>query len=125
MGRFSMKIIRGKEGSIQIVLLSTVVLWLSAAQSFGTVDVQPLNVTRGSSTVAPGASLSVSWQIRNNGSSAAASSQSQVRITSSGSSYGNSANNVGSAVATGTIAAGATINQSTTVTVPASLAPGT
>ncbi len=125
MGRFGMNIIRGKKGSIQIVLLSSIVLWLSAAQSFGTVDVQPLNVTRGSSSVAPGASLSVSWQIRNNGSSAAASSQSQVRITSSGSSYGNSANNVGSAVATGTIAAGATINQSTTVTVPASLAPGT
>ncbi|MBE0541397.1 MAG: immunoglobulin domain-containing protein [Verrucomicrobia bacterium] len=92
--------------------------------SSGTVDVQPLNVTRSPSSVAPGDSLSVSWQIRNNGSAAAASSQSQVRISSSSSTSGGPANNVGSAVSTGTIGAGATINQNRTVTVP-SLAPGT
>ncbi len=86
--------------------------------SSGTVDVQPLNVTRSLSNVAPGGSLSVSWQIHNNGSASAASSQSQVRISSSGSNSGGPANNVGSAVATGTIAAGATINQNTTVAAP-------
>ena len=99
-------------------------LLLSQHTLFATVDVQPLNVTSSPSSVAPGASLSVSWQIRNNGTTSAASSYSQVRITTSSSSYGSSANNVGSGVATGTIGAGATINQSETVTVP-SLAAGT
>ncbi|MBI4429586.1 MAG: peptidoglycan DD-metalloendopeptidase family protein [Ignavibacteriales bacterium] len=67
----------------------------------------------------------VSWQIRNNGTGSAGTSNSQVRITTSNASngYGNSTNNVGSAQATGTIGAGATINQSTTVTVPST--PGT
>ena len=85
-----------------------------------TVDVQPLNVTRGSSSVVAGGSLSVSWQIRNNGTGTAGTSNSQVRITTSNASngYGNSTNNVGSPQATGSIAAGATINQNTTVTVP-------
>ncbi len=86
--------------------------------SSGTVDVQPLNVTRTPSTVAPGGSISVSWQIRNNGSAIAASSQSQVRISSSGSNSGGGANNVGSPVATGTIAGGTTINQTRSVTAP-------
>ena len=98
-------------------------LLLSQHTLFATVDVQPLNVTPGSSSVAPGGSLYVSWQIRNNGTAAAGSSYSQVRITTSSSSYGNSANNVGGGVATGTIGAGATINQNETVTVPSS--PGT
>ncbi len=98
-------------------------LLLSQRCLFATVDVQPLSVTPGSGSVAPGGSLYVSWQIRNNGTTTAASSYSQVRITTSSSSYGNSANNVGSGVATGTIGAGATINQNETVTVPSS--PGT
>ena len=98
-------------------------LLLSQHTLFATVDVQPLNVTPGSGSVTPGGSLYVSWQIRNNGSSSAGSSYSQVRITTSSSSYGSSANNVGSGVATGTIGAGATINQNETVTVPSS--PGT
>jgi hypothetical protein len=90
-----------------------------------TVDVQPLNVTLGSSSATAGASLLVSWQIRNNGTGTASTSNSQVRITTSNAAggYGNSSNNVGSAQATGTIAAGATISQSTTVTVPST--PGT
>jgi hypothetical protein len=90
-----------------------------------TVDVQPLNVTIGSSSVTAGGSLLVSWQIRNNGTGTASTSNSQVRITTSNAAggYGNSSNNVGSAQATGTIAAGATISQSTTVTVPST--PGT
>jgi hypothetical protein len=83
-----------------------------------TVDVQPLNVTLGSSSVVPGGSLAVNWQIRNNGTGAAATSNSQVRITTSATGYGSSTNNVGSAQATGAIAAGGTVSQSATVTVP-------
>src|SRR5207237_278506 len=90
-----------------------------SVQSATTVDVQPLNVSLGSSSVAPGGSLMVSWQIRNNGTGTAGTSNSQVRITTSNASngYGNSTNNVGSAQPTGSIAAGATVSQSTTVTV--------
>ena len=84
-----------------------------------TVDVQPLNISLSSSSVQTGGSLNVNWQIRNNGTGTAATSNSQVRVTNSSSSYGSGTNNVGSAQATGNIGAGATINQSTTVTVPA------
>ena len=121
-----MKTVLAVVGRYSRIVVFGLGLLLSQHSLFATVDVQPLNVTRGSSSVAPGASLAVSWQIRNNGTASAATSQSQVRITASNASngYGNSGNNVGSAVATGTIGAGATINQNTTVTVPA-LAPGT
>ena len=88
-----------------------------------TVDVQPLNVTRSPSSVVAGGSLGISWQIRNNGTGTASSSYSQVRITTSSSSYGNSSNNVGSPQATGSIGPGATISQSTSVTAPTT--PGT
>jgi hypothetical protein len=91
--------------------------------SSGTVDVQPLDVTRNPNSVAPGASLSVSWKIRNNGTATAPTSRTQVRITTSNSSWGNGNNNVGSPLATSTISAGATIDQSTTVTAPST--PGT
>ncbi|VAW79593.1 hypothetical protein MNBD_GAMMA15-1201 [hydrothermal vent metagenome] len=87
-----------------------------------TVDIQPLNVRLSSSRVVPGGTLKVSWKIRNNGAAAAASSNSQVRITNSPTGYGSKANNVGSAQATGTIAAnGGVLNQSATVTVPTAL----
>ena len=108
-------------GGLTLVLICAFSVTTAAA----TVDVQPLNVTLGSSSVVAGGSLSVSWQIRNNGTGAASTSNSQVRITTSNAAggYGTSSNNVGSAQATGTIGAGATINQSTTVTVPST--PGT
>src|SRR5205085_2680470 len=57
-------------------------------QATGTVDVQPINISLGSSTVTPGGSLSVSWQIRNNGTTTAGTSNSQVRITTSNASNG-------------------------------------
>ncbi len=76
---------------------------------------------RGSSSVVAGGSLSVAWQIRNNGTGTAATSYSQVRITNSSTSWGSPTNNVGSAQATGSIAEGSTIVQSTTVTVPSTV----
>ena len=118
-----MKIVPAKLIKYSRIAVFVFGLLLSQRCLFATVDVQPLNVTPGSGSVAPGGSLYVSWQIRNNGTTTASSSYSQVRITSSSSSYGNSANNVGSGVATGTIGAGATINQNETVTVPST--PGT
>ncbi len=98
---------------------------LASAQVYAAVDIQPLNVTLGSSSVVAGGSLSVSWQIRNNGTTSAGTSNSQVRITTSNaaSGWGSPANNVGTAQATGPIGAGITINQNTTVTVPTT--PGT
>jgi RHS repeat-associated protein len=98
---------------------------ISTTHAYATVDVQPLSVTLGSSSVVAGGSLSVSWQIKNNGTTSAGTSNSQVRITTSNatSGWGDSTNNVGTAQATGTIGAGVTINQSTTVTVPTT--PGT
>ena len=108
---------------IRFAFVTTLLIMVGASVAGAAVDVQPINVTRGSSSVTAGGSLDVSWQIRNNGNTSAASSYSQVRITTSSTSYGNSSNNVGSAVATGTISAGATKNQSKTVTVPTT--PGT
>ena len=58
------------------------------SQASGTVDVQPLNVTLGARSVLAGGSLSVSWQIRNNGTGAAGTSNSQVRITTSNAAGG-------------------------------------
>ncbi|MHB8165168.1 MAG: Lcl domain-containing protein [Sulfuricella sp.] len=87
----------------------------------GTVDVQPLNVTLSSSNVAPGGSLTVSWQVRNNGTAVAGSSNSQVRITTSNSlnGYGGPTNDMGVPQATGPIAAnGGVVDQSAMVTVP-------
>ena len=87
------------------------------------VDVEPLAVSLSSSSVASGGSLIVDWQVRNNGTGPAGTSTSQVRISASNSTYGNSSNNVGSPQATGSIGAGATINQNETVTAP--VTPGT
>ena len=105
------------------ILFSLLLILAAPDVVSASVDVQPLSVTRGASSVVAGGTLAVSWQIRNNGTGTAGTSNSQVRITNSSTSFGNSANNVGSAQATGSIAAGATINQSTSVTVPTS--PGT
>jgi len=90
-----------------------------------TVDVEPRNVSRGSSSVVAGGPLGVGWQILNNGTGTAGASDSQVRITTSNASngYGSSSDNVGSAHPTGSIPAGASTTQSTTVTVPST--PGT
>ena len=91
----------------------------------GTVDVEPFNVTLSSNSVTAGGSLTVHWLIQNNGTTAAGSSNSQVRITTTNTAngFGSPANNVGSAQPTGTISAGASVNQSATVAVPTT--PGT
>ena len=82
-------------------------------------DLKPTNINIGSLTSTPGGLLTVSWSLSNVGTDAANSSSStQVRITQSSSSYGNSSNNVGSAVFTAALAAGASVSQSATVTVP-------
>ena len=93
-------------------------LFCAVGATAQTVDVQPLNVTLSSYSVTAGGSVTVNWQIRNNGTGTASSSYSQVRITTSSTSYGALSNNVGSEQATGSIGAGATVNQSETVTVP-------
>jgi hypothetical protein len=85
-------------GSILVFLLASNFLVPTAV---ATVDVQPLNVTLGSSSVTAGGSLLVSWQIANNGTGTAGSSNSQVRITISNAAggYGSPTKNVGSAQA--------------------------
>lgn len=92
------------------------------------IDIQPLSISLGSTSVVAGGSLTVSWQIKNNGSTAASSSNSQLRFSTSNASNGyassgGSLGNVGSAQATGTVSAGGTASQSATVTVPST--PGT
>ncbi len=93
----------------------------------GTIDLQPLNVTLSSYSVTPGASVTVNWWIRNNGTGTAGTSNSQVRITASGGSngYGDASNDIGSSEPAGSISAAATISQSETVTIPANLVSGT
>src|SRR5579862_1055826 len=86
-------------------------------------DLIPKNISLGSSSVAPGGSLFVSWTLLNQGAGAANSaSTTEVRITTSPTSYGNSSNNV-AAVSTSALAAGASASQSATITMPT--APGT
>ena len=97
--------------------VSATALTVTAA---ATVDVQPLNVTLGASSVLAGGSLSVSWQIRNNGTGAAGTSNSQVRITTSNAAggYGSKSNDVGSELTDRHYRRGSHDHQSTTVTVP-------
>ena len=85
-------------------------------------DLTPTNISLGSTSVAPGGSLPVSWTILNQGSGTASASSTEVRITTSPSSYGNSSENQ-AAVSTPALAAGASSPQSTTLTAPT--APGT
>src|SRR5437588_283156 len=86
-------------------------------------DLIPKNISLGSTNVTPGSSLSVSWLLANQGSGAANSiSTTEVRITSSPSSFGTGSNNV-AAVSTAALGAGSSVSQSTTITAPT--APGT
>lgn len=86
----------------------------------GTVDVQPLNISLSSTSVAPGATVTASWLVRNNANSAAQPSNSQLRITTSNAADGSgtAANNVGAALGTGSIAPGASVSQTRTFNAP-------
>ena len=88
-----------------------------------TVDVEPVEVSLSSGSVEPGGQLTVSWHIRNNGTGTAGTSNSQVRLTTSASSYGGPGNNVGAAQPTGSIAPGQSEGQDVTVSAPST--PGT
>ena len=86
--------------------------------AFATIDILPQNITLSPSSAATGSSIAVNWQIKNNGTITAPSSNSQVRISSSSTYHGGSAANVGSLQPTGSITAATAVNQSATVTVP-------
>lgn len=88
----------------QVGLLLIAMAALAGSALAQSVDVQPIDITRNPSSIAPGGSLSVTWKIRNNGTGTAASSNTQERISSSSSSSGGSSSNVGTSVSTGTIA---------------------
>ena len=86
-------------------------------------DLLPENIALSAWTVVPGGSLTVSWSLVNQGSAAANStSTTEVRITSSSTSYGNPSNNVGS-VSAAALAGNSSVLESATVTVPTT--PGT
>src|SRR5205085_22334 len=86
-----------------------------------TSDLVPENIALGSSSVAAGGSLTVNWDILNQGTAAAnASSTTEVRITSSPTSAAGT-NLVG--VSTSALAAGASQAESANLTVPTT--PGT
>src|SRR5207244_413758 len=84
-------------------------------------DLIPTNIALGSSSVAPGGSLSVNWSILNQGSAAANStSTTEVRITASSTSAAGT-NLVG--VSTSALAANASQSENANLTVPTT--PGT
>ena len=85
----------------------------------GFVDLQPQTIALSSTNVAPGASITATWQIRNNGNISAPSSDSQLRLTSSNTSPGNTSNNAASPQPTGAIGAGVAVSQTAAVTAPA------
>ena len=85
-------------------------------------DLIPPNILLGSTSLAPGASLSVNWLLLNEGAGAANASTTEVRITSSPTSYGHPSDNQ-AAVSTPALGAGASSSQSTTRTAPT--IPGT
>jgi murein DD-endopeptidase MepM/ murein hydrolase activator NlpD len=88
----------------------------STAQS----DLKPTNLSLGSTTVAPGASLSVSWLLANLGPGAAdGTSTTELRINQSSTSFAGT-NLAG--VNTAALAGGTSASQSTTLTAPT--APG-
>jgi len=79
-------------------------------------DLLPENITLGSITVAPGASLSVDWLLANQGSGAANStSTTELRINQSSTSAAGT-DLIG--VSTAALAAGASVSQSATLTAP-------
>ena len=84
-------------------------------------DLIPLSISLGTTTVTPGGKITVSWTLKNQGSTAAnAASKTQVRITQSATSA--SGTNL-VAIDTPALAAGASVAQSVTLTVPTT--PGT
>jgi hypothetical protein len=68
-------------------------------------------------SVAQGGSVAVNWTLKNQGTGTANASSTEVRITSSSSSYGSSANNVG-AVSASSLSANGSVAQNVTVTAP-------
>lgn len=84
-------------------------------------DLLPENISLGSTTVAPGAALSVSWLLANQGSGAAnAASTTELRINQSSTS---AAGTDLTGVSTAALAGGASVSQNATLTAPTT--PGT
>src|SRR5262245_38083198 len=95
----------------------------SAGTAMAQSDLIPTNNTLGSTSLAPGASLPVSWTLLNQGSGAAnSSSTTELRITSSPTSFGSSSDNL-LGISTSALGAGASVAQSATLTAPTT--PGT
>ena len=92
----------------------TVTATFTATSSTGSPDLVPQNITFPTSATA-GSTITINWTMSNQGTVAAATSNTAVRITSSNTSP--SVTTLAS-IATGTIAAGSSASQSATVAVP-------
>jgi hypothetical protein len=83
----------------------------------GSPDLVVQSIGFSPTSVAPGGSVAVNWTLKNQGTGTANASSTEVRITTSSSSYGSSANNVG-AVAASSLSASGSVAQNVTVTAP-------
>jgi hypothetical protein len=80
-------------------------------------DLIPKSLSLGSSSVTTGGSLTVNWTMLNQGTGTAPATTTGIRITTSSTDHGTSANDVGS-LGTQQLTAGASVAQSDTIIVP-------
>ena len=95
---------------------------ITNAESAGYSDLIPENMSLGSTSVTAGGSLPVSWIILNQGPGQASASTTELRITTSATSWGDPSNDV-LALSTPALAAGASDAESATIKAPTT--PGT
>ena len=105
-----------------LTVASQGMLWATPQASNS--DLVPQSISLGASSVTVGGSLSASWTIHNQGAGAANASSTELRITSSSTSYGSPSDNL-LAVSTPSISSGGSYSENGTVTVPSGLSPGT